>query len=489
MQPSLPGIHPNEIILARQARNLTEGSIPRALISLAVPIVFANLLQTAYQLIDTFWVGRLGAAAVAAVSLSFPVIFFLISLGLGLAIAGTILVAQYQGRGNTAMVNQVSAQALTGVIVISVLLAVVGFVGARWIVVFLGAQDAVLPLATEYLRVSFVGLPFLFAYVIFQSLMRGVGDATTPLIIVTGTVILNFFLDPLFIMGYGPMPALGVAGAALATVITQGLAAVVGLWMLFSGRYGIALKPANLVPDPALLWRLFSLGFPSAIEQSTRALGLMLMTILVAGFGTVTLAAYGIGVRMLSFVIIPALGLSQATSTLIGQNIGAGKIHRAERTAWLSTTIAFVTLTLFGIAGFVFARDIVALFVPDSPAVIEQGAVFVQITAFTYGLIGAQQVITGAFRGAGDTLVAMAIALISLWMLQFPLAWVLSSRTGLGATGIWIAYPVQNVITLLVAGIWFAQGNWKKRQLMGAADNSASAGSYRASNITDTSAR
>ncbi|MAS09245.1 MATE family efflux transporter [Salinisphaera sp.] len=475
--------------MARAIPNLTQGSIVRALITLAVPIVFANLLQTAYQLIDTFWVGRLGAGAVAAVSLSFPVIFFLISLGLGLAVAGTILVAQYQGRRDTAMVNRVSAQALIGVVAISLVLAVLGFIGARVVVAFLGAADEVLPMATRYLRVSFVGLPFLFAYVIFQSLMRGVGDARTPLLIVTGTVALNFVLDPLFILGWGPMPGLGVSGAALATVITQGLAAVVGLAMLFSGRYGIRLERAHLTPDFALIWRLLKLGLPAAIEQSTRALGLMLMTILVAGFGTVALAAYGIGTRMLSFVIIPALGLSQATSALIGQNIGAARIDRAERTAWLSAAIALVALSGVGVLAFLFAEALVTLFVPGAPGVIAAGALFVRITALTYGVIGAQIVITGAFRGSGNTLVAMAIALVSLWVLQFPLAWLLSERAGLGETGIWIAYPVQNVITCLIAALWFARGSWKQRRVIEAEPPERAAAEYRPGNVTNTTLR
>ncbi|WP_006914741.1 MATE family efflux transporter [Salinisphaera shabanensis] len=475
--------------MPRVAPTLTEGSIVRALFSLAVPIVFANLLQTAYQLIDTFWVGRLGASAVAAVSLSFPVIFFLISLGLGLAVAGTILVAQYQGRGDTAMVNRVSAQALIGVVAISLVLAVLGFIGAHAVVAFLGATDDVLPLATQYLRVSFVGLPFLFAYVIFQSLMRGVGDARTPLLIVTGTVALNFVLDPLFILGWGPVPGMGVSGAALATVITQGLAAMVGLAMLFSGGYGIRLVRAHLVPDFALIWRLLKLGLPAAVEQSTRALGLMLMTVLVAGFGTITLAAYGIGTRMLSFVIIPALGLSQASSALIGQNIGAQRIDRAERTAWLSAAIGFVLLSLVGVVSFVFARPIITLFVPDAPAVIETGSLFVRITALAYGVVGAQIVLTGAFRGSGNTLIAMAIALVSQWMLQFPIAWLLAERSGLGATGIWIAYPIQNVLTALIVVVWFSRGTWKHRSVIEAPEPERAVSTYRPGSVTNTTLR
>lgn len=285
------------------------------------------------------------------------------------------------------------------------------------------------------------------------------------------------------------MPGLGVSGAALATVITQGLAAVVGLAMLFSGRYGIRLERAHLMPDFALIWRLLKLGLPAAVEQSTRALGLMLMTILVAGFGTVALAAYGIGTRMLSFVIIPALGLSQATSALIGQNIGAARIDRAERTAWLSAAIALVALSGVGVLAFVFAEALVTLFVPGAPGVIAAGALFVRITALTYGVIGAQIVITGAFRGSGNTLVAMAIALVSLWMLQFPLAWLLSERAGLGETGIWIAYPVQNVITCLIAALWFARGNWKRRRVIEAEPPQRAAAEYRPGNVTNTTLR
>lgn len=461
----------------------------RALIALAVPIVFANLLQTAYQLIDTFWVGRLGSEAVAAVSLSFPVIFFLISLGLGFAVAGTILVAQYQGRGDPAMVNHVAAQSLVGIVTVAVVLAVAGMLGARLLVEFLGAQADVVPLATEYLRVSFIGLVFLFAYVIFQSLMRGVGDARTPLVIVFGTVVLNFCLDPLFILGLGPMPAIGVAGAALATVITQGLAAVVGLSLLFSGRYGIQLVPRDLRPNPATLWRLLRLGCPAAIEQSTRALGLVLMTVLVSGFGTTTLAAYGIGTRVLSFAIIPALGLSQATSALVGQNVGAGKPDRAAHTTWASCGVGFVTLTLVGVVAFIFARPLVALFVPGAPDVIATGAMFVRITALTYGLIGVQQVIAGSFRGAGYPVAAMALALVSLWVLQFPLAWLLSTRAGLDALGIWVAYPVRNTVVAIVAVAWFARGSWRRRAVGGSTPAEREASTYRPGTVTDTTSR
>ncbi len=452
--------------MTRPARDLTDGSIVRALMALATPIVLANLLHTAYQLTDTFWVGRLGTDAVAAVSLSFPVIFFLISLGLGLAVAGTVLVSQFQGAADLPAVNRVSAQTLVGVMGGALVLAACGFFNAAAIVSFLGASGAVLPLADEYLRVSFAGLPFLFAYLAFQSLMRGVGDATTPMIVVFGTVMLNFVLDPLFIFGYKIVPALGVSGAALATVVTQGLAAAVGLSMLFSGRYGIHLQLRNMRPEPRLLWRLLKLGVPASVEQSTRALGLILIMMLVATFGTTTLAAYGVGARILGFVIIPALGLAEATSALVGQNIGAGKIRRAEHTAHLSALVALAVLTGVGLGAFVFAEQIMAVFVPGAHDVIAQGVLFIRITAFMYGLIGIQLTMSGAFRGSGDTMTAMVLALISLWMLRFPLAWVLSTHTTLDEIGIWAAYPIQSLISAVVAWAWFARGAWKRRVLI-----------------------
>lgn len=443
---------------------LTEGPIVRGLLALAGPIVLANVFQTIYQLTDTFWVGRLGVNAVAAVSLSFPVVFLLISLGGGLGIAGTILVAQHQGAGDTERVSHVSAQTLLVSVAASAVLSGVGFALAEPMMRVMGAAPDVLPEAVSYLRYSFAGLVFLFGYFVFQSLMRGVGDVRTPAIIVFGTVLLNFLLDPLFILGWGPVPALGVAGAALATLGTQGLAAVVGIGLLFTGRYEIDLRSASFRPDGPLLARIVRLGFPASVEQSTRALGLSVMTLLVAGFGSAVVAAYGIGVRVISFVIIPALGLSMATSTMVGQNIGAGRIDRSARVANAGTWVGFGAMSAAGLLGFLFAPQIVGAFIPGQPEVIADGAQFLQIVAPTFGFIGVQQVLGGVFRGAGHTFIAMMLAIVALWVFRFPLAYVLSERTALGADGIWWAFPISNVLAGVVALVWFWRGTWMRPQ-------------------------
>jgi putative MATE family efflux protein len=433
------------------------------MVMLAVPIVLANVLLTVYQLTDTFWVGRLGPEAVAAVSLSFPILFLLISLGGGLAVAGGILVAQHYGARRQRSVDHVAAQTLVSVGAASLVLSAGGYVFAPAMVRLLGPEIEVEVFTIEYLRISFIGLIFQFLYIVFQTILRSVGDVKTPLLIVLFTVFLNFLLDPLFIMGWGPVPAMGVAGAAVATIVTQGLAAVIGIRLLFRGRVDVRLHVADLKPDLPLIGGMFRMGVPASLEQSTRAAGMAMMAVLVTGFGTSVLAAYGIGVRILSFVIIPALGFSMATSTMVGQAVGAGKLERAEEVAISGSRIAFGTLLVFGVVLYLFAYPLTVLFLPGAPAEAEIGAQFIRILALSFGFTGVQQVLAGAFRGAGDTLAAMMLAIVSLWVLRFPLAFLLSTRTALGYEGLWWAFPISEIIAAVTAWLWFRTGRWRKQ--------------------------
>ncbi len=450
----------------RSQSSLTEGSIIGAMLHLSVPIVIANLLQTAYQITDTFWVGRLSAEAVAAVSLSFPVNFLLIALGGGLALAGTVLIAQYKGKGDTQMMNHIAAQTLLMVVVVSLVLSGVGFTLSEPLMRMMGAAPEVLPDAVRFTQISFLGFVFVFAYFVYQSLMRGIGVVRAPMFIVLLTVVLNLFLDPLFIFGYGLVPAMGVSGAAMATLITQATATAIGLTLMLRGKNGFHLKVSDFRPDWFFIHKAFHLGWPASIEQSTRALGMTIMTMLVSTFGTVTVAAYGTGIRVLMFVLIPAMGLSMATSTLVGQNIGAGKIGRAARTNAIGSVLAFGILTVIGIFLFPMALRLSSLFIPESGAAIEQSATFVRIMALTFGFIGVQQVIIGTLRGAGDTRASMIIALVTQWLIQFPLAYILAYHTALGQEGLWWSFAISNVIGALIAVIWFMRGTWKQKKLI-----------------------
>lgn len=446
--------------------DLTEGSIIKSIFQLSVPIILANLLQTIYQLTDTFWVGRLGAEAVAAVSLSFPITFLMLSLGGGLFIAGSILVAQYKGKKNLDQVDYVSAQTLLMLILVTFILTPLGYFSAKPLMQLIGAEPKVLEGATSYLQITFLGSVFLFGYFAFQALMRGVGDVKTPIYIVMITVILNFFLDPFFIMGYGIIPPMGIAGAAVATVTTQGIAALTGLYLLFGGKYGIHLKTKNFRWDPPLLKKMFYLGLPSSIEQSARATGMLLIAFLVATFGTITVAAYGLGTRVFSFIIIPAMGFAMATSTLVGQNMGAGKKERAEQIGKKAAFLALGLLTLVGVILYIFAQSIVTVFIPDDLEVIAQSTTFVRIFALFFGIIGLQQTLNGVFMGSGNTMVSMTIALINLWVFQFPMAYILSKHTSLGALGIWWAFPLSAILATVISIVYFYSGKWKKKQLI-----------------------
>jgi putative MATE family efflux protein len=455
----------NRQSLDRRRALFLEGPITRALVSLAIPIILANILQTGYQLTDSFWVGRLGAAAVAAVSVSFPVTFLVIALGSGLAMAGATLSAQYAGAGRQDMVNHVAGQTMIMVVITSFLLGALGYIAAPYLLTLLGVARDVYDGALGFMRVSFVGMIFVFGYGMFQALMRGVGQTRIPLVIVLGTVILNFVFDPLFIFGWGPIPGSGVMGAALATLATQALAMVLGMAIFLHGRHGIEVSWRSLIPDPPYIKRAFLLGFPGSVEFSTRALGLMVMSFIVASFGTLTIAAYGVGSTILQVVTIPAMGISMAVSTLVGQNIGAGNLDRAARIAFLGTALGFGVLTVAGLVAFLWAPLFVSFFIPNDADVIAEGAHFIRVMAFAWGGIGIQLCVASAFRASGNMLIAMVIAMVSQWMVQFPLAYVLAKHTGLQADGIWWSFPATNVVVAIVSICWFLTGSWKRTRL------------------------
>ncbi|GAB3835892.1 MATE family efflux transporter [Hymenobacter jeollabukensis] len=445
---------------------LTEGPILRALLRLAVPIVLANLLQTGYQLVDAYWVGRLGAAAVAAVAVSFPVNFLLVALGSGFSVAGSVLVARNFGAGNLPLVNHVAAQSLVLTLSLSLLLAVGAYFASPLLLRLIGVGPDIFPLANRFQQVLFLGLPLNFGFLMFQALMRGVGQVRLPLYINLLALALNFLLDPLFIYGYGPIPGLGVAGAALATVGTQALSFVLGLVVMLRGTAGLKLSFRGFRPDTALMLRAFRLGAPSSVDLSARALGFSMMTILATGFGTTVLAAYGIGSRLLALGIIPALGISLACSTLVAQNLGARRPDRARQTARYAIATSFLGLLLVGAAIFAAAQPLVRFFLAGDETVAAEAVQFVRIAAASLCFTGVQQSVSGSLRGAGNTLGAMLLTLISTWVLQFPIAWYLSSHTALGFRGLWWSFVASNALAATLALLWFLRGSWQQADVL-----------------------
>lgn len=449
-----------------KTQQFVEGPINKALLSLAIPIVFGQLLQSAYQLTDAFWVGRLGANEVAAVSVSMPVTFLVIALGAGLAMAGATLTAQYMGARQYDKVNHVAGQTMLMVFITSVVLGFLGYLLSPYFLKLLGVEEAVYTNALSFMRISFVSVIFVFVYNMFQALMRGIGQVKVPLYIVLGTVLLNFVLDPLFIFGIGKFDGLGVSGAALATLVTQALAALTGFYILSKGKHGIHLTWRDLSPDWTYIKRAFFLGAPGSVELSARALGLITMSFLVASFGTVTIASYGVGSNILQLITIPAMGLAMAVSTLVGQNLGANRVDRAAKITVIGSVWSFAMLTVFGVFAYLLAPNVVRFFIPDNPLVVEQGAEFLKVMCLSWGFIGVQLSIMSAFRASGNMTNSMILSLLTQWVFQFPLAYILSKHTYLAEKGIWWSFAVTNILVALVAVAWYARGSWKKTRII-----------------------
>jgi len=453
-------------MLTSRPPDRSKENLLRVLLKLALPVMAIQFLQTGYQLTDAYWVGKLGGNAVAAVSVNFPINFVVLALGSGFAIAGSILVAQFAGAKKKDMVDHVATQTLFMILIVSFFLATIAYLAAPKILLLLGIGPDIFADSLVFLRISLLGIPASFVFIMFQGVMRGIKRVKIPLLINVVTLLLNFALDPLFIYGWEPIGAHGVAGAAIATFITQMLSAVAGLYILAGGYQGIQLKWKEMRPDWPLIRKSFKLGFPSSIEFSARSLALSTMVFLVTAYGTQTLAVYGIGVRLLSLIVIPAMGMSQATSTLVGQSMGAGKIEDAAHITRLATWICFGLLSSIGVICYFFAPVIANFFVQHEPTVKDGSVVFIHIGAFFFGFMGIQAVLGGAFKGAGLTTRSMLLSIINGWLIQIPAAIVLSRLFHWGYIGIWISSPLSNVVASLIAVFWYRRGDWKHKKLL-----------------------
>lgn len=440
-------------------------SIIKGLLILALPILAGNLLQSSYQFVDAYWVGKVGKEAVAAVSVSGPITFLIVALGTGFAMAGTILVAQYAGAGKKELVNHSAAQTLLLVVAISLLLSIIGFFAAEWILQSMGVAPEVMHYALPYLQTTFCSLIFTFIFSMFQSILRGVGEVNIPLYIILGTVLLNFVIDPMFILWFGPIPSMGPQGAAIATFLTQGISAGTGLWILFRGKYGIKLNRSDFKPDFWFIKKAFNLGFPSSLEMSVRALGFVLLTKLITSFGTDVLAAYGAGSNVNQFISIPLMGLSIATSTMIGQNLWARQLDRAQEIAKISALISFGALSALWVLVYLFAPQLIQIFIDGNNVnqeVIQIWSNFLKILALSLGFLWLQFSFTGVFRAAGNTVMAMVLGIISRFVLVIPLAYWLSKQTSLWVDGIWRSFPITTISMSIICFVIYKR--WKRKE-------------------------
>ncbi|MFP8889714.1 MATE family efflux transporter [Natrialbaceae archaeon A-CW2] len=468
-----------------RAVNVTDDDLFKPLVVLSAPIVLSQVLQVGYNLADTYWVGRLGSDAVAALSYSWAIVFLMVSIGGGLTVAGTVLVSQYKGADDFTRSHHVAGQTLSFVTIVALVFGVIGFALSPWLIRLVGAEpgtDAYV-YAVNYTRIIFVSVGFMFWFFIFDALSRGWGDTRTPLYLMGLSVTINVLLDPILILGFTDNPlfvwvgatsleaslyaqtgfdGFGVEGAAIATVFARGVAAIAGLYLLFSGRVGLEPTLGDLWLDLPTVKKILEIGAPIATEQGFRASGIALLTALVALAGTDAVAAYGIANRISSLLFLPALGLARGTEAVVGQNLGAEQVGRAWSAVKLSS-IMIVSIFIVVIAvAYPLAEPITAFFIEgeDSAQVVTYGAAFILIAGPSYVFMGVFQVLLGGLRGSGSTRAAMVLSIQELWLFRIPISAIAILYFGMGIYGVWYAIALSYVLSAATTVLWFLRGTW-----------------------------
>lgn len=439
---------------------ITKKPILPTLFLLSWPIILGQGMQLMYNLADTFWVGNIGAQQLAAISVSFPLIFIILSIGAGFSIAGVTLVSQYTGAEKSKKANLAAGQILSFGVLLAIIFAGFGLFFGKDLLRMMGAKPEVLKPAWEYFQIILWGSPLMFMFFIFTSVMQGVGDSKTPMKIRIATVILNIVLDPFLIFGWWIFPELGIAGAAWATIFSRLIASSIGLFILFSETKKIKLSLSDLKPDKEILKKIIKIGSPSALGMSALSIAIAFMTSIVASFGTFALAVWGIVSRITSVIRLPSQGLSRATGVLVGQHLGADNPEKAEEAAWKAFGITFLFMSVLVIFLIFLAPQTARLF-SQKNEVISIAVKALRITGFAYVFLGIQIVLSGALTGAGKTAKQMLFRVLTLWGLQIPISYYLSNQIGWGTDGIWWGILTANFLGCLIITIWFKKGTWK----------------------------
>jgi len=445
-------------------RDLTSGSLHRNIWHLAIPMILETGAMNVSQILDTLWVGRLGSAALAAVTISVTVRWMINSLANGLGIGGMAVVARRIGEGDRAAAEHATWQTILLGLTMSILLGGLGLLLARPILALLGADAEVLPLGLSYLRVTLSGLFTLVLIFVINSMLRGAGEARLAMIVLFVCTTVTVLSEWVLIFGWGPFPALGVAGSAWGAVLGFGSGVALQIVILLSGRAGIAISLRDLKPDFLLMGQIIRIALPSTVQMVLRSSSRLAILWLVGLYGTFATAGYGVANRMLLIGIIPAFGLGNASGTLIGQNLGARRPKRAERSAWWVSAYTAGYMTVIAVPLVAYARPLIALFDP-TPQVVAFGAACLRIVAPSLIPVVVGIVLARSFDGAGDTVPAAAVNLLTLWGVEVMVSYALAQWLGLGSTGIWWGRAIANLVNGLLFAFWFRLGRWKQREV------------------------
>lgn len=445
-------------------RDYTSGAIGQALLLLAVPMVLEMAMESVFAVVDVYFVASLGASAVATVGLTESMLTLMYAVAMGLAMGTTAFVARRIGEKDPDAAAVAAVQAVAVAVLASLPFAVAGLFFADDLLALMGADAWSLAHGTGYTAWMLGGNAIIMLLFVLNAVFRGAGDAAVAMRVLWLANGVNLVLDPLLIFGWGPFPALGVTGAAVATTVGRGLGVAVQLVVLFRGAKHIRVRAAHLRLQAAALGRLVRTSLGGIAQFAIATTSWVGLVRIVAAFGSDALAGYTIGVRIFLFTLLPAWGLAGAAATLVGQNLGAGQPARAERSVWIAGWVTMAFLGVVSLFYITFAEALVRLF-SDAPGVVAAGADCLRIMGYGFVLYAWGMVASQAFNGAGDTLTPTWINLGCFWLLEIPLAYTLALPLGLEARGVYYAIVAAESAAAVAAVVLFRRGRWKLKRL------------------------
>ena len=441
-------------------KDLTQGKEARLILHFATPMLLGNIFQQLYNIVDSIIVGNvLGKQALAAVGASFPVIFMVISLLIGVASGTTIVIAQYFGARKLEEVKKAMDTFYIFAFFASILMSILGIFFSEDLFHLLKLPEEILPQAKTYLHIILAGIIIFFGFNGTNAILRGLGDSKTPLYFQIAATLVNIGFDLLLVMVFG----WGIAGAAIATVLAQAGALITAIWYLNKYHSLIRISLFGMKFDRDIFKKSLRIGLPTGFQQTFVALGMMALMGIVNTFGTDVIAAYSVAGRIDSLATLPAMNFAAALATFVGQNLGAGKPERVKHglisTIWMSSIIS-LTITL---VVQLFPSQLMGLFTKDA-SVIAIGRQYLIIVSAFYIIFSAMFSISGVMRGAGDTLIPMFITLFALWFIRIPAAWLLSRH--LGVIGIWWAVPMGMFTGFLLSFLYYLTGRYRNKVIV-----------------------
>lgn len=449
----------------RQALQGTEAdytsiNINRAILLLAIPMILELVMESTFAVVDIFFVGKLGASAVATVGLTETYLFLLYSVAMGLAMAVTAIIARRIGEKNSEIAGRSAVQAIIMGLLCSIPFAFTGIFFARELLELMGADQWVLEKGYRYTQWMLGGNAVIVLLFVINAIFRGAGDAAIAMRILFISNGVNLILDPLLIFGLGPVPALGIQGAAIATTVGRGIGVIVQFWLLFRGGKHIQVNFSQIYLDAKIMLGIIRTSLGGVGQMLVGMTSWIFLMRILASIGSEAVAGSTIALRIMMFTVMPAWGMSNAAATLVGQNLGAGNPDRAESSVWKIGFYNMLFLIAVSVVYFIFNRSLMVIFTQDE-AVIEVGATWLRILSYSYFVYGWWMVSVQAFNGSGDTRTPTKINFIFFWLIEIPLSYLLAVVFDWGYTGVfWECFFAETSVGLVT--LWlFKRGSWK----------------------------